>query len=62
MNILKGKNKINMGDLNAEEISEEYNRRLVFEPGKLNIKIIKSITSIYTRNEARKFIEVLVQI
>lgn len=33
LHILKGNNKLNVGDINAEEISEEYNRRLVFEPG-----------------------------
>jgi phage terminase large subunit len=33
LNILKGSDKFNLGSVNPEEISEEYNKRLVFEPG-----------------------------
>lgn len=36
VNILKGSEKFDLDDINPDEISEEYNRRLVFEPGKLD--------------------------
>jgi hypothetical protein len=35
LNILKGSDKSSLANLNAEEISEEYNRRLVFEQGEI---------------------------
>ena len=34
LNILKG-NSLDLGSVDPERISEEYNRRLVFEPGKV---------------------------
>jgi hypothetical protein len=47
LNILKTQTKCDMNGINPDEVSEEYNRRLVFEPGKRIFVLFKKFINFF---------------